>query len=136
MQTHEIKFKLRRNTRIGRGGKRGNTSGRGQKGQKSRSGRNIRPAERDLIIRMPKLRGYNNKSIKDKPTIINLSDLANLEEKVIDRQVLVDKKIIRVQDKKIKILGDGDIKHAIEIKGLAISKSAKNKIETAGGKVS
>lgn len=43
--------------RIGRGGKRGKTAGRGQKGQKSRAGHKIRPAERDFIQRLPKLRG-------------------------------------------------------------------------------
>lgn len=47
--------------RIGRGGKRGTTAGRGTKGQKARSGHVIRPAERDLIQRLPKLRGYANK---------------------------------------------------------------------------
>ncbi|OIO49751.1 MAG: hypothetical protein AUJ39_00315 [Parcubacteria group bacterium CG1_02_42_13] len=47
--------------RIGRGGKRGTYSGRGTKGQKARAGHRIRPAERDLIQRLPKLRGFNNK---------------------------------------------------------------------------
>jgi large subunit ribosomal protein L15 len=47
--------------RVGRGGKRGTTAGRGTKGQKARSGHCIRPAERDLIQRLPKLRGYKNK---------------------------------------------------------------------------
>jgi len=46
--------------RIGRGGKRGTTSGRGTKGQHSRAGRRIRPAERDFIQRLPKLRGIGN----------------------------------------------------------------------------
>jgi len=47
--------------RIARGGKRGTYSGRGHKGQKSRSGRNIRPAERDIILRLPKLRGNRSR---------------------------------------------------------------------------
>ncbi len=46
--------------RVGRGGKRGTTSGRGTKGQHSRAGRRIRPAERDFIQRLPKLRGIGN----------------------------------------------------------------------------
>ena len=58
--------KDRKKKRVGRGGKRGTTSGRGTKGQKSRSGHRIRPAERDLLIRIPKLRGYRNKSIQKK----------------------------------------------------------------------
>ncbi|OGY60161.1 MAG: hypothetical protein A3B23_00070 [Candidatus Colwellbacteria bacterium RIFCSPLOWO2_01_FULL_48_10] len=63
MQLHELQpvYPNRSRIRIGRGGKRGNTSGRGQKGQKSRAGRRIRPAQRDLIQRMPKLRGVKNK---------------------------------------------------------------------------
>jgi large subunit ribosomal protein L15 len=62
MQLHLLKIshpKLEKK-RIGRGGKRGKTSGRGQKGQKSRSGHKIRPAERDFIQRLPKLRGKHN----------------------------------------------------------------------------
>lgn len=63
MQLHELQpnHGYADRKRIGRGGKRGNTSGRGQKGQKSRAGRRIRPAERDLIQRLPKLRGVKNK---------------------------------------------------------------------------
>ncbi|HQA95804.1 MAG TPA: uL15 family ribosomal protein [Candidatus Colwellbacteria bacterium] len=54
--THENPEKKR----IGRGGKRGKTGGRGQKGQKSRAGHKIRPAERDFIQRLPKLRGKHD----------------------------------------------------------------------------
>ena len=63
MQIHELrqKTKSRAKTRVGRGGKRGTFSGRGTKGQKARAGRRIRPAERDLIQRLPKLRGLKNK---------------------------------------------------------------------------
>lgn len=52
--------------RVGRGGKRGTYSGRGVKGQKSRAGRRIRPAVRDLIQQIPKLRGAKNKAAKVK----------------------------------------------------------------------
>jgi len=64
MQLHELQ-PLHKNgckKRIGRGGKRGTTSGRGTKGQKSRAGHCIRPAERDFIQRLPKLRGFKNKA--------------------------------------------------------------------------
>jgi len=63
MQLHELQPDSPNKTRkrIGRGGKRGTTSGRGQKGQKSRAGRRIRPAERDLIQSLPKLKGVKNK---------------------------------------------------------------------------
>ena len=137
MQLNEIQFKLRRKTRIGRGGKRGNTSGRGQKGQKSRSGRNIRPAERDLILRLPKLRGYKNKPLGDLPKIFNLRDLHKLIEnnKVIDIDLFKKEGLIRGGEKKIKILGDGSINKSVEFRGFDVSKSARNKIEKAGGKI-
>ncbi len=63
MQLHELRpqYKNKDKKRIGRGGGRGNYSGRGQKGQRSRAGHKIRPAIRDLIRRLPKLRGFKNK---------------------------------------------------------------------------
>jgi large subunit ribosomal protein L15 len=63
MLIHELQpeHKTRDKKRIGRGGKRGGYSGRGQKGQKSRAGRRIRPAERDIILRLPKLRGNRSR---------------------------------------------------------------------------
>lgn len=66
MQLHEIQpfHKNRDKKRVGRGGKRGVTSGRGTKGQRARAGHRIRPAERDLIQRLPKLRGFKNKPRK------------------------------------------------------------------------
>ena len=111
--------------RVGRGGKRGTTSGRGTKGQKSRSGHRIRPAERDLLIRLPKLRGYRNKSIKEKQKVLNLSDLANSQDTVFNKKNLG----------LVKILGGGELKKPIIIEGLPVSKSAKIKIEKAGGTV-
>ncbi|OGY57237.1 MAG: hypothetical protein A3E61_01280 [Candidatus Colwellbacteria bacterium RIFCSPHIGHO2_12_FULL_43_12] len=68
MQLHDLKpFHLNKTgKRVGRGGKRGTTSGHGTKGQKSRSGHKIRPAERDLIQRLPKLRGFRNKANRNK----------------------------------------------------------------------
>src|SRR6266852_4622774 len=80
MQLHQFKSNQleRRRKRIGRGGKRGSYSGRGVKGQKSRSGRRLRPAERDLILRLPKQRGFANKPKSDKPVILNLKDIAKL----------------------------------------------------------
>ena len=104
--------------RVGRGGKRGTTSGKGQKGQKSRSGHRIRPAERDLIQRLPKLRGYRNKSLKEKLPVINVGDLENFKF-----------------DRTVKILGEGEVKKPFHINGLPVSKTAKEKIEAAGGSV-
>ncbi|MGE5541018.1 MAG: uL15 family ribosomal protein [Bacillota bacterium] len=60
MQTNTLKAKTKRITsvRIGRGGKRGKTSGRGTKGQKARSGHRMRPEMRDIIKKLPKRRGH------------------------------------------------------------------------------
>ena len=60
MQLHELKpTKARKSVkRIGRGGKRGKTSGRGTKGQKARAGNSMRPEMRDIIKKLPKLRGH------------------------------------------------------------------------------
>ncbi len=111
--------------RIGRGGKRGTTSGRGTKGQKSRSGHRIRPALRDLLIRIPKLRGYRNKSIQEKPLAMNVGDLNKFSEILLTKKNLGN----------VKILGGGDLNKAITVEGLKVSKSAREKILKAGGSV-
>lgn len=66
MQTHEVKRKTanRDGKYVGRGGKRGKTSGKGTKGQNSRAGRKFRPQIRDVIKKIPKARGYKFKSIR------------------------------------------------------------------------
>lgn len=120
-----LKSKNVRNKRVARGGKRGVTSGRGTKGQGSRSGHKLRPAMRDLLIRIPKLRGYRNKPVYPKLPVINAGDLMKSEETSFSKNNLGW----------VKILGGGEVNKAISIKGLLVSKSAKEKIEKAGGKV-
>lgn len=139
MQLHQLKPKTKSKDkkRVGRGGKRGTYSGKGQKGQKSRSGHRIRPAERDLIQRLPKLRGHNFKSLETKPVVFNIGDLEKkIEGNIISMQILLEADLIRKSDKEIKILGNGEIKKSFEIRGLKVSESAKKKIEAAGGKIS
>lgn len=130
MQLHELKPTYppkEKKPRVGRGGKRGTTSGKGQKGQKARAGRRIRPAERDFIQRLPKLRGIKNKPTSPKLEVLNVSDLEKYaKDGVVNEQAI---------GRKVKILGDGEIKTSIKVQGLPVSKSAKQKIETAGGKV-
>ena len=121
---HELKDKK---PRVGRGGKRGTTSGKGTKGQKARAGRRIRPAERDYIQRLPKIRGIKNKPITPKLDVLNVGDLDNYAQN--------GKVSAEVLGKKVKILGDGEIKAAITVEGLPVSGPAKEKIEAAGGKV-
>ena len=131
--------------RVGRGigSGKGKTSGRGVKGQKSRSGVAIKSFEggqMPLYRRLPK-RGFN--SLKSKDTaIMNLSDIENLlKNKKIKHQdeitikYLIEKKIIKNKYQKLKILGTGDIKEKLKIKTDFISKSAKIKVEKAGGTV-
>ncbi len=127
MQLNNLQNSTKRKIkRVGRGGKRGTFSGRGTKGQKARSGRRIRPAERDLIIRTPKLRGYKNKPIKLSLPVINVGDLEKrVAGDVINRETLGS----------FKILGNGEVKRAFTVEGLRVSKSAKAKIKKAGGTV-
>ena len=66
MQFHNLKAKTKRKyaRQVGRGGTRGKTAGRGTKGQNARSGRKKRPEMRDIIKRIPKLRGRGKSSLK------------------------------------------------------------------------
>ncbi|MDO8504531.1 MAG: 50S ribosomal protein L15 [Candidatus Liptonbacteria bacterium] len=147
MQLHEFSKsvgKRKRPQRVGRGGKRGTTSGRGQKGQKSRSGHSIRPAERDLILRLPKLRGFANKAASASDAVLSLGQIAKKFKKFSTGKtaVLINLAALReagLVDKtfwgKVKILGGGKLEFPVTIKGLKISASAKIAIEKAGGKV-
>ncbi len=139
MQLHDLKptIKSRGKKRVGRGGKRGTYSGKGQKGQKSRAGHRIKSALKELIQRLPKLRGLKNKSLKVKPAIINVGDLdKKIKGDLVNRKILIESGLIRNSDKKAKILGDGEIKRKFQIEGVMVSESAKKKIEAAGGTVS
>jgi large subunit ribosomal protein L15 len=142
MQIHELKPNHKRKTgkRIGRGGKRGTYSGRGVKGQKSRAGRKMVPSIRQLIKKYPKLRGYRFKSIKQKPEIINLETLEKNFEKgeLASPKILIEKKLIsKIKGRipKVKILSKGKLTKKLIVKDCLISKSAKEKIEKAGGLV-
>ncbi len=142
MQLHEIgSFNKKRTQRIGRGGKRGTTSGRGTKGQKSRAGSRMRPALRDLIIRLPKHRGFRNKVKSDKPIVIDIAALMKKvvsmgTKKAVDHTFLKSAGLIPVgYQGTVKILGKGEVKQAITVKGITASKSVASQIEKAGGKL-
>ncbi|MDI6821100.1 MAG: 50S ribosomal protein L15 [Patescibacteria group bacterium] len=138
MQLHELKSlnKRRKIKRIGRGGKRGTYSGHGQKGQKSRAGHKIRPSERDLFMRIPKLRGVSHKSLRPKPIILNVGDLAKIiQDSNLSKKILIEKGILKKASISVKILGRGEIKKAMNLEGLKVSASARKKIETAKGKI-
>lgn len=128
---------------VARGGKRGKTSGRGGKGQTARAGNKRRPEWRDIIKKLPKLRGRGvsqNKPIRNKPAIVNLSVIDEVFSSgdFVTPTVLVQKGVIALKSGKVpavKILGDGEITKAIKVSGCTISESAKMKIEKAKGEI-
>lgn len=142
MQSHQIKPKTKnkRAKYIGRGGKRGTYSGRGIKGQKARAGRKMRPEIRDTIKKLPKKRGYRFKSFQADAVIIsldilikNFSDNAEINPKVLAEKKLVKK--IGGNIPPVKILGGKELSVKFFVSDCAVSKSAKEKIEKAGGSV-
>ena len=145
MQIHEIKRKTpnKKVMIVGSGGKRGKTAGRGGKGQTARAGHKARPEWRDFIKRMPKLRGYSFQSITGVThpvTAINLDvindafkDGATVKPSTLFAHGLIEQ--YKGQNRKIKILGSGEITKKITVVGCTVSASAKAKIEKAGGSV-
>ena len=116
----------------------GKTAGRGTKGYNSRSGGGVRPGyeggQMPLQRRLPK-RGFTNIFSK-KIAVINIRDLAKFEKgSVVDEAALVKEGLIKGKKDGIKLLGQGEIKYSLSIKVNQISKSAREKIEAAGGKV-
>lgn len=145
MQIHELKSKTERikPQKIGRGGKRGKTSGRGTKGQKARSGHRMYPEIRDMIKKIPKLRG-RGKNINKAFVLTNASvTLLELENNFkagerVTPQSLFDKGLIKKISGKfppVKILAKGEITKKITIKSCLVSKTAKDVIEKAGGTI-
>ena len=126
--------------RLGRGvgSGRGKTAGRGTKGYNSRSGGGVRPGyeggQMPLHRRLPK-RGFAN-IFKKNIAVINIRDLAKFaKDSVVDEAALVGAGLVKGQKDGIKLLGHGEIKHSLEVQVNQISKSAREKIEAAGGKV-
>ena len=132
-RSHTLRYKK---TRVGRGGKRGTTSGHGTKGQKSRAGRRIRPAERDFLQRLPKLRGTKNHPKQEKVAVVNLETIEKyIKGSLVNREVLHKAGFLRNPIGTIKILGFGTLTRAITVQKIPVSESAKKKIESAGGKI-
>jgi large subunit ribosomal protein L15 len=135
MQLHTLKkeYKTKKKKRIGRGGKRGTYSGKGIKGQKSRAGANIRPAERDYIIKLPKLRGVKFKPVSEKPAIVNIVKLEKYfkEKEIVSPISLLSKGLIRRKKGRIpqvKILGLGETKKKLIYQNCIFSNNAANKL--------
>ena len=141
--TASIKIKK---IRVGRGigSGKGKTSGRGIKGQKSRSGVAIKSFEggqMPLYRRLPK-RGFNAIKRKNDTAIINFSKIQEIISK--QKSISLNKinlislqklKLINKKYKKLKLLASGEVKDKFDIEVNSASKSAKEKIEKLGGKI-
>jgi len=136
------KIVKKRKKRLGRGlgSGRGKTAGRGTKGQKARGKvrAGFEGGQTPLIKRLPLRRGKGNPKISRKPLAVNLKILNSLPKNTtVDLENLIKAKIVDEKDARlfgVKILGDGEIKVPLTI-SLPVSKSARKKIEQAGGKI-
>ncbi len=145
MQIHNVK-KLHpnhREKRVGRGGKRGTFSGKGTKGQKARAGRKMRPELRDIIKKLPKLRGrgkniFQSIQLDAIPVNLDLLEKNFKDGETVSSKTLVEKRLIRKNQSglPIKILGRGTLSRKLTVSGCVLSHSAKAAIEKNGGTVS
>lgn len=130
--THAPKRKGR-----GPGSGHGKTAGHGHKGQKARSGGHVRPGfeggQMPLIRRVPK-RGFTN-PFKERAQVVNLKALAPFAGGEVTAALLADKGLVAHADRAIKVLGEGEAPQGLVLKGLAVSASARAKVEGAGGRV-
>jgi large subunit ribosomal protein L15 len=157
MQLHNLKPKTPRKPgkHIGRGGKKGTTSGHGTKGQKGRAGASVKPGFRGGDNRLwqlfPKVRGASKKPgngsphrkhrfyrvHNDKPFILKISDLNNFQDgQKISPDVLTEMGMIPNHNVKVKVLDGGDLKRKLVFEKVLFSETAKDKIMKAGGQVS
>jgi len=140
-EVHQGIRKYRKRKRIGRGvgSKTGKTAGRGHKGQGSRAGFSLSPTfeggQMPLVRRVPK-RGFNNRwapSVK----IVNLGDLeARFEDgEEVTPETLRQRHLAKGRYDMLKVLGDGELTKRLTVSAHRFSRSAKEKIEKAGGSV-
>ena len=122
--------------RVGRGpgSGLGKTSGRGHKGGQSRRGYSVRPGfeggQMPLIRRVPK-RGFNNE-FRVEYSVVNVASLAELG-KVVSPDLLLEHGLIH-RGMPVKVLGNGEITVAVTVSAHKFSKTARAKIEAAGGR--
>ena len=142
MQLHSIQPTHRRAyaKRVGRGGKRGTTSGRGTKGQKARAGHKIRPAIRDIMKKIPKLRGYRFRSFRPGPVAVDIARVLAIfpTGATIDPTALLQKGIIRRMKGKVprvKLVGNAAVTKRYSLRHLGLSRSVARRIHDAGGSI-
>ena len=116
----------------------GKTAGRGHKGQWARSGGGVRPGfeggQMPLARRLPK-RGFNNKVFAKHYAEVNVAALNAFEDgETICVVAMLEKGLIGKACDGVKVLGNGELKKKLTVKAAGFSKSAKEKIEAAGGK--
>ena len=145
MQNHTLSSagsKTRKRKRIGRGDASGNGSysGKGMKGQKSRSGGGVRPGfeggQLPLIKRLPSLRGFTN-IFKTQYHAVNLDTILKMYPNGgdVSRGTVVETGVLKDQKLPWKVLGRGEINVNLKVSAHKFTKSAKEKIETAGGTI-
>lgn len=132
--------------RVGRGGKRGKTSGRGMKGQKSRAGHKMRPEMRDQIKKLPKRRGYGknrSRTVRTDRLVYTPVNLTALEAAfdmgaTVTPAELVRKGLVSMRGgklPKVKILGTGTLTKKLSISKCMASETAKTAVAAAGGSI-
>ena len=125
--------------RVGRGSASGSgkTSGRGHKGQKARSGGRVRPGfeggQMPIQQRLPKF-GFTSRKARQK-CHIKIRDLERIDAEVIDIETLKSKKLIKNQIKEVKVVLGGELTKSIKLKGLKVSKAAREQITSKGGEI-
>lgn len=121
----------------GQGSGLGKTAGRGQKGQRSRSGGRVRPGfeggQMPLIRRVPK-RGFRN-PFRTPNQIVKLRDLDQISGDEVTPASLLGSGLVRKADRPVKVLAGGDVTRAFVVRGCAVSKAARERIEQAGGRI-
>lgn len=147
MQIHELKRNTpqKKERRVGRGGKRGKTSGRGTKGQKARSGHKMRPELRDMIKKMPKRRGYGKNRARTvvatrvRPVAVALGRIEAAFENgaQVTPETLIAKGIVNLTKGRVpsvKIVGT-EVKKKIYIAGCLVSEGVREAVKKAGGAI-
>jgi large subunit ribosomal protein L15 len=148
LQSNTLAPKTERITtpRVGRGGKRGKTSGRGTKGQNARAGHKKRPEMRDILKKLPKLRGHGKnraRTVRAKRHEYEPVNLATLEAAfnagdAVTPETLYKKGLVSARGGKlayVKILGTGSLTKSLKVSDCSASSVAKAAIESAGGSI-